>query len=140
MLFRATNPELPFIAANAALELDNYIRGISTDLDNLNTLSSMLKESTASEQDIPMGVKRFIDPASSDVFNKAYNASHEQSIESNDDLYKQMAQLAEEMSSIDDTDGELPVVIKNFCIALSEYAMATHSYLDDTQHKHPNRK
>lgn len=138
--FRVSDPDLSFIAANAAIEIDDLINGDSSDLESVALLSQKLRNTVGDGSDSATGNKSFIDPVSSDIFSRAFFTSHNFNISSIDDLYKKVGELADELSSLDSADQNLPNVIRDFCVALSKYSLSIDNHSDDRRNRFPNRR
>jgi len=138
--FHVSDPELAFVAANAAIEIDDLINGETSGLENVSILSEKLKNTLGKGGGSDTGVRSFIDPISTDVFSKAFATSHNFNIGSNDVLYQKIEELADELSSLESSDESLPVIIREFCVALSKYSLAIENSHDERRVKYPYRK
>ena len=140
--FRATDPNLPFIAANAASELDNVLHKRQTGTDNVEKLSLLLRHSI-----IPEGpgtsAKSLMDPLSTDVFSREYALSYKHDLTSLEELATKTVELSKGLS--EPTNGTSKketalATMRDFCIALSRYAMSKRDSIYGSRMKHPYRK
>lgn len=123
--YRSLDPDLPSIAALAAAEVDALIQKRPSQSENLRKLADLL---TVSFGDFKQQgqVRRMLDPVSTTVFANTFrDASHAQ-VNTYDELATSSLDLAKKMSgavnmSAEDLLGQL----KQFCLALSRYSLAS---------------
>lgn len=121
--FQISDPDLPFLAANAAIEIDDIIKGRSNELKNTRLLFEKINRSDES-LDVDLGTRSFIDPIASDVISKAYIVSHGTSINSHKDYSKALRKIIEELESLLDAGHTPEEAIRRFFVALSQQSLA----------------
>ncbi|WP_295577997.1 hypothetical protein [uncultured Lamprocystis sp.] len=137
-VFRVTDPELPFIAATAALEVDNVIHGRGAATPNLQKLSNLLRNST-SHLDHSTQPKHFMDPVSVDVFQRAIAESYNCHLNSIQDIAQKASEVAIQMASAP-TKEDLLEILKRFCLELSRQAMTTRQMMQHSRSESPYKK
>lgn len=123
-----SNPEMPIIAASAAVEVDNVIRGRETTFTNIGALAKLIKSMT--DGITPTGSvthqQKFMDPISSDIFNRAHIDSFREPIASVSDLVQKASGLADSLlkTSSNHEGDEVLASLRDFCVALAKHALA----------------
>ncbi len=121
--FQISDPNLPFLAANAAIEIDDIIKGRSNDLKNARLLVEKIIGSDEG-LDADYGSRSFIDPVASNVISKAFFVSHGASINSHKEYSKALKKIAEELESLLDAGHKPEEGIRKFFVALSQQSLA----------------
>ena len=137
--FRVTDPEFPFIAANAALEVDNLINGRRGEVPNLKKLSELLKNAAFRTEQSTKQLKNIMDPVSVDVFQRALFESHNCHLASIQDLAAKAAEVASELESAP-TKEDMLDIIKRFCLELSRLSLATRYTMQQSRSENPFKK
>ncbi len=134
------NPDLPFLAANAALELDNILNNTGLSLSYVQKLERMLE---SSEQKVAGGRARLlVDPVSSNVLSRALVASRQGNPGTLQDLAKAMSVLSGYIKQLRDSNlakGDI-ATLRDFCVALSTYASASRRTIYGKEPAHQFRK
>ena len=125
--FRALDPDLPLLAARAAVQLDRLIIKGSTGnepMDALKELSAMLSGVRMKAQGGGCE-KELLDPFSVTILNRALvKSSPEQPIKSESDFIEATQTLAKSLDTPSDNSLDVLKNIRNFCIHLSNYSSA----------------
>lgn len=138
---RVLDTDLPILASEAAIDIQNILSNISVDLTAIRRLAQRLKNSI--EADNAGGSPHsLMDPATLSVLSEAMVQSVEgfasQSVE---DLLREAFKIAGELS-IGDPKSNRPSLeqARDFCVALSRAAMAYHKSIRDLSPSHPFRR
>lgn len=140
--FDALNPDLPFLAANAALELDNILNNTGSSLSYVEKLERML-ESSAREQKIAGGRARLlVDPVSSNILSRALAASHQSDPGTLQDLAKAISVLSGYIKLLRASNLAKDNIasLRDFCVALSTYASASRKTIYGKEPAHQFRR
>lgn len=147
MTVNILDPELPFLASQAAVELDNLLNGTGTDSAAVRNLAKRLQASLPSDTATAPHRALLADTATISVLGQAINisrsAEHMLPISSDDELSQRTAEIAGQLS---DVDGPLPEdkkVLKwarAFCLALSQCAAAYRRSEFEVRRPHPFRR
>lgn len=135
------DPDLPFLAAKAAVQLDNLLLRRGTDLSAVVALASRLSNSQFSP--IASGQhNQLVDFATLSVLSQAIHGVSGSSITTLDDLSQQAAKLTDELR-LSSTSQEQPdnVVkkVRMFCSLLSQCATAFQHSLHENSSDWPSR-
>jgi len=139
---RATDNSLPFLAAQAAVELKMFADGKRTDRPAGVRLSHLIRNSVdLQEQTTP---RSLMDPSTVSVMSQALVDSQwsSQKPKTVDELAKLVIKLANEMKSpchTTERNGGLKPMM-DFCIALARYSSAYRKAVLSPRRKHPYRK
>jgi len=140
--FRALDPELPFLASEAAVDLSNIISGNSEDIGAIRRLADRLrnsiKKSSSGEPSCSL-----MDPATLTILGGAAAelSSTDVPLRKVDDLLAKTLEIAEFLSSeemLEKTD-KLEQA-RDFCVALSRAAIAYRQTIRDLRPSHPFRR
>jgi hypothetical protein len=130
-LFQSLDPDLPSIAALAAAEIDALIRRQQTSIENVGRLAVVLSQ-WFGQSGKPMEARRLLDPVSTTMFAKTIMDSHKTSFQSYNDLADITSNLAQQMNHIAEVESDsLLSTMKDFCLALSRYALASKGRIDN---------
>lgn len=131
--FRELDPNLPTIAALAAAEIDDLLSNRAPHLDNVSAVAHLLRASFQTSQQHPEnGIKQLLDPVSADVFTRTLRDANNTNLRSFEDLAKASLELASNMTAVGGhADRGLLTELKNFCLALSRYALSSKEHMDD---------
>jgi len=138
----ALDPELPFLASEAAVDLANLRCGDSPRMEAIRHLADRLKKSIKRD---PSGVpsKSLVDPDALTVLGGAVveSISTAQSSKKIDDLLVRALEIAEFLSSKNMKDNPTKIEqAMNFCAALSRAAIAYRRSIRDLSPSHPFRR
>lgn len=135
---RALDPNLPFLASEAAIDIDNLLSNRAEDLTAIETLAKLLTNSM--EQGGTGGPPRsLMDPGTLTVLGQALaEARSSQALQKMEDLLTEAARIAGSLSSHDlkEKPDELER-LRDFCVALSRAAVAYHKSIGDLRPSHP---
>ena len=139
---RVVDPDLPFLASRAAIELDNLLLGRSKTLISVIALATRLRNSF--RLDANGGSPRsLVDPATLTVLGEAINRSTvHPPLTSVEDLIKKACAIADDLTKKTDPkdDRESLIWARAFCVALSHLASAYHKSIFDLRPPHPFRR
>ena len=134
------DPELSFVAAQAAIELDNLLlRSSDKQLPAVEKLASYLRDSTAAS--VGTAERRnLMDPQTIDVVSRAIDAVGDQTVKTIDDLTSEAWRIANELGAAGGGSGkEIIARLRAFCVALSHVAASQRQAVIDMQPRHPFR-
>ena len=139
---RALDPDLPFLASEAAVDLANLISGDSDDMQAIRQLATTLKNSIKKGSSGAPS-RSLMDPAALTIVGGAAAefSSANQSSRKIDDLLTTAIEIAEFLSS--ENMQQAPDKLKeamNFCVALSRAAIAYRQSIRDLRPSHPFRR
>ncbi|MBM4327003.1 MAG: hypothetical protein FJ118_07550 [Deltaproteobacteria bacterium] len=136
---RVLDADLPFLAVEAAIDIDNLLSNSGKDLKAMRKLADRLTKSV----DKPNGTPRsLMDPATLTVLGEALaQAGTTETLEKVDDLLLRAEKISQVLSSEDPTKNltELKEA-RAFCLALSREAAAYRNSLSDLRPSHPFRR
>lgn len=146
--FRALDPSLPLLAAQVAAEIDNVILASKQgtvplpSIEALPQLANILADFSGAEQ---QGTHMFgmLDPITENVFLRAYQASFDDS-KVTDNLAAAAQRLAESFlqarqvgSTTVTASTETLTHLRDFCVALSNYASSKRRAIFGSRTRHP---
>jgi hypothetical protein len=132
--FRATDPGIPFLAAQAALELDLLSKARGTSLEHVEKLADLFV-------DVGKPVVEYYDPVTSGVISKALCTFFAPSPESLTDFVARKREIGEILRKVAHGDNETPVDrLRDFCLAISQFSSASQSDVYGNRERHPFRK
>lgn len=137
--FDALDPDLPFLAASAALELDNLLIGSSSSTEHVEQLARLLF-SPSPGQTVS---KKFLDPISCSVLTRALSESVGADSATEDESASAISRLSERLEGIiknSSTQKEQISELRNFFVALSRLASSSRTSIYGEQRVHPYRK
>jgi len=102
---RALDPDLSFVASQAAIELDNLLLGKGGRLDAVSRLASYLRESTGGIVGVAEK-KHLMDPQTIDLVSRAIDASGGQVVKTIDELMSEAWRIAKELGAAKGGGGE----------------------------------
>lgn len=139
-VLHALDPDLPFIASEAAIELDCLLAGKPLDMSAVRTLSERLHNSlTRAHQD--GGIHSLMDPATVSVLGEGVNQSGGPQVTTVDELIEKASAIADILAKPDPkTDRERVTWVRAFCVGLSKSAAAYRKSIYDLRPSHPYRK
>lgn len=139
---RVLDPNLPFLASTAAIELDNLLLGRKTNLKPVYILQGMLKDSF--EIDRENGATRsLMDPSTLTVLGEAINTSQDQRrVTKIEDLIATASSIANDLSRRTNTKNNRERLewARAFCVSLSRLTAAYHKSIFDLRPQHPFRR
>lgn len=142
---------LPLIAARAAVEFDRLVQSVQKKepsqivrrLNAIAELSLMLGESMGNVTQSTIK-KGFVDPLGLNLFAKAYNKTHsEHQVTTRSALLEAMEQFSKDLKNstgnLVNDEGSLENM-RDFCVALSEYATINRELVYHSRQDHSYRK
>jgi hypothetical protein len=139
---RALDPELPMLAAQAAMELDNYKSSGEIDFAAVKKLSLRLNNSFQSGVSAAEPRKALLDSGTVSLLGHAFNSSSRtDKISTIDQLSKELWDVAQRLEKVEAAPAEQPIEkIRDFCVALSECAASYRQTFHDLRPAHPFRR
>ena len=138
---RILDPDLPFLAAKAAIELDVLSRGDECPLEALKTLGDRLNNSVNVQSG--GGLRSLMDPPTLSVLGRALTqSSRGHGPKSLDELAKEARESAHKLLQLHGKQDKPSDVdwAKAFCVALSTGAAAYRESVQDSRPSHPFRR
>lgn len=129
------DPGLPFLASQAAIELDNLLLGCEVELQSVERLAGRLEGSTEQIAETEER-KSLMDPATISVLSSAVAASGMSKMQTLADLANEAWRIANDLqSSKSDRDRDKSRVerLRAFCNCLAQSAVAHERSLYDMQ-------
>ena len=134
----ALDPELSFIASQAAIELDNLLLGRPGRFVAVAQLAEYLK-SSAIDSGAAQGTGP-LDPQTIDVVSRAIDAAGEETLKTLEELKVHAGRLASELGEMDEASDEGKIErLRAFCVSLSQVATAQRQSILDMHPSHPFR-
>ena len=133
-MLNVLDPELPWLASNAAVELDLIINGDKTDLESVKQLAQRMWE--ALDKPVPSQPARGlqVDTETETVLGQAFTQAGSDPATILGELYKRTEEMAGQLSSADrGTERDSLEWQRAFCLALSQSATAYRQSLFDVQ-------
>ncbi len=132
MAVNVLDPELPFLASQAAIELDSILNGTGSESSAVHNLAKKLKDSLESASATTNYHALLADTATISVLGQAINinlaAKQQQPISTVDELSKLTADIADQLSKVNkasSTTGSAELEwARAFCLALSRCSAA----------------
>ena len=141
-VFSTFDPDLPLIAARAAIEIELLRLGKSTDLSSIHDIASLTSLSSGIKGS-PNLNRSLVDPVGGSVFARAFSSSLSTT------PTRSLAQLEIASDSMAKELGEigpdsLPsatqlTTIRDFCAALSRYSTVAQALVSGDSSQKPNR-
>ncbi|OGW38716.1 MAG: hypothetical protein A2010_14630 [Nitrospirae bacterium GWD2_57_9] len=138
---RALDLDLPFLASEAAIDIDNLLSNRSRELTAIRLLADQLRNSIeiSSTGEPP---RSLMDPATLTILGEAVaRAAGEGYSRKVDDLLAEAVKIGTELTSADPSKNlkELERA-REFCVALSTAVVAYHKSISDLNPQHPFRR
>jgi hypothetical protein len=140
---RALDPELPMLAAQAAMELDNFKLSGITDFAAVRILSLRLNNSFPSAGGAVVPRKALLDSSTVSLIGRALNSSSwtANKVSTIDQLDKELWEIAQRLAKVEAAPEEQPIEkIRDFCVALSESASSCRQAFHDLRPSNPFRR
>lgn len=133
-VFRATDREIPFLAAQAALELDLLAKQRGSSLEHVEKLADLFADANKP-------VSEYYDPVTSGVISKALCTYFPPGLESLTDFDTRKREIGQILRKAAQGDSETPVDrLRDFCLAISQFSSASQSDVYGNRERHPFRK
>lgn len=138
----ALDPNLPFLASEAAIELDALLCGEGTDLSAVRSLADRLR-SAVPLQPADGGAQSFVDPATLGILGEAVSQAggDAEAPQNVTDLMARASTIANDLAGSDpQSNREGLVWARAFCVGLSRSAAAYRKSIHDLRQPHPFRR
>ncbi len=136
----AIDPELPLLASEVAIDIENMLSNASIDLTAIRSLADKLNNSFSANVHGD-ALHSLMDPATLNVLNKAVaEVNSQKTLEKVEELLSEAAKIARVLSSknpMEDPEGLRQA--QQFCVAFSKATMAYHKSIYDLSPSHPYR-
>jgi chemotaxis protein histidine kinase CheA len=139
-ILRLHDPDLPLLAAQAAIELDAARRGKFIGFSTAKEIAHRLRSSLDQSED--NGSKAVLDSNAFAIMARAVDSTEWAGRVKNDDqLIDETTEIADAMDQLtENASTELIEKIRNFCVELSKSAAAYRQSLHDLEPSHPFRR
>jgi hypothetical protein len=137
---RLYDPDLPMLAAQAAIELDSLRRGKRIGLSTVNEIGNRLRSSL--EGSTESGKRAVLDSSTFAIVGPALETTEWAGrVKTTDELISGAGDIADAMNKlVESADAEQIKKIRNFCVALSKCAAAYLQSLQDLEPIHTFRR
>jgi hypothetical protein len=138
---RALDPDLPLLAAQAAMELDNFRLQHGSEFDAVAQLATRLKNCFANVPDSPK-TKALLDSGAVSILGRALDSSRwAEKVSTLSQLSQELWKVAELLERVPSSPKDLPIEkIRDFCVALSECAGSYRQSFNDLRPSNPFRR
>jgi hypothetical protein len=135
------DPELPFLASDAAIELDNALSGIRSEFQAVKRIGRLL-QSSFTVVDCASQPRSLVDPATLTVLGDAINQTPKgQRVTTMEELIKEACSIANQLTDPEDDESEDQIKwARDFCVALSRKTIAYRSSIHSAGPQHPYRR
>ena len=140
MTVSVLDSELPSLAAEAAVELDLLLNGVSTTLDAVHQLGLRLKETTEPVEN--QGTHALhVDTATETLLGLAFTRLGDDPTTVLGQLFNRTKEISAQLSSARQEENREQLEWQRaFCLALSQLATAHRQFLYDLEPIHPDRR
>jgi|SRR5665213_562833 len=138
---RALDADLPFLASEVAVDLDNLLANRSKELNAIHRLAARLKNSI--EFSASGGPPRsLMDPATLTVLGEAMTQGSTGSSSAKiDDVLSEAAKIGKVLETVDSAQNRKDLErARDFCVALSKAAASYRRAIRDLRPPHPFRR
>jgi len=138
---RALDPDLPFLAAEVAIDVDNLLAGRSDDRAAMLRFAAILSQSTEIDPSSALPRSR-MDMATLTILGEAVSETIEgTSLKKIEDLLVRASRIASVLENGDpQRDKDELEQAGNFCVALSQAAAAYSESIRDLRPSHPFKR
>lgn len=137
---RLYDPDLPMLAAQAAIELDSLRRGKRIGLSTVGEIGNRLRSSIVTSND--NGKRAVLESSTFAIVGPALDTVDSLGpVKTTDQLINGAGEIAAEMNELsENTDNDQIERIRNFCVALSKFAAEYRQSLQDLEPTHSFRR
>lgn len=138
----ALDPNLPFLASEAAVDIDNLLSDrLPHDLRAMRLLAERLKNSVKKDR-VSSTLCSLMDPVTLTVLGEAMGDTvRTQSLQTVEDLLKEAGKIAVTLSKEDPKENSQELEqARDFCVSLSRAVMTYHKSIRDLRPSHPFRR
>lgn len=140
-LLEAMDPELPFLAARAAIELDNLLLNRGQKLDAVASLAERLRNSSTRITNVQRD-KALVDLSTVEILSSSVSATEQFSGSTLQDLAAKASEIAANLQTASERKSADSAIARSraFCVALSRCASSyTQSVYESGQTEQPWR-
>ncbi len=138
----ALDPNLPFLASEAAVDIDNLISDRPPrDLTAMRRLAERLNNSVVKDS-VGGPLRSLMDPVTLTVLGEAMvDTVRSQSLQTIEDLLEEADKIAVTLSKENPKENSQEIKqARDFCVSLSRAVMAYHKSIRDLRPSHPFRR
>lgn len=138
---RVSDPDLPLLASEAAIEIDNLLSGRSSGLGAVERLGARMRYSVGGSG--REGARSMLDPATLTVLGAAVNEVSRGTplVADMDALIHRAGQIASDLTKRDPQSDRVTLEwVRAFCVALSRCAAAYRKSIYDLRPQHPFKR
>lgn len=138
----SSDPELPTIAARAAIELDAISRGRSDDAEFVQKLSELLRNSVESVQ-LPQGrqLAALMDPSTVVIVARALRSAERGDVQTTKEVWELTRALADELGqAASQQTGKRIGELRDFCLELARGSAAHRQTFRSSRAPQPFRR
>lgn len=137
---RLHDPDLPLLAAQAAIELDAARRGKFIGFTTAKEIAHRLRSSLGRSEE--NGTKAVLDSNAFAIMARAVDSTEWAGrVKTDDQLIDETTEIADALDKLTEkANAELIEKIRNFCVELSKSAAAYRQSLHDLEPSHPFRR
>ncbi len=141
MFVNVLDPDLSFLASNAAVELDLLINGEWTELNAVKELGERLRNSLDKPAPDQPARGLQVDTETEAVLGQAFARAGADPAKVLSDLFRRTEEIAEQLSSAEPAVNRTELEgYRAFCLALSQFAAAHRQLVFDVRPPHPYRR
>jgi hypothetical protein len=141
MFVNVLDPDLSFLASNAAVELDLLINGEPTELDAVRELGERLRNSLDKPAPDEPARGLQVDTETQAVLGQAFARAGADPAIVLSDLWRRTEKIADQLSSAEPAANQSDLErYRAFCLALSQAAAAYRQMIFDVRPPHPYRR
>ncbi len=138
------DPDLPFLASKAAVELDTALLGKPSLFENVKVLALRLCAATEKVQGTEdPGTLALLDSPTVEIFSRALGAAKAQRATTLAELISEAWTVANQLSkattNTENPDQAMLQTMRSFCVALSQSAASYQQSIHDREPRHPYR-
>ena len=141
-VFSTFDPDLPLLAAQAAIEVEMFRLGKSTRLSSVHNIASLTSISSGIKSSSNPN-RSLVDPVGGSVFAKAFSSSLSSkpttSLEQLEIASEEMARELGEIGPQSSSSSKQLTTIRDFCAALSRYSTVAQAFVSGESSQKPNR-
>jgi len=137
---RVLDPDLPLLATEAAIDIENLLASRSHDLTAIRRLADRLNNSIDLST-TNLQPRSLMDPATLSVLGEAIAVTtNGGTLQKLEELIEETAYIAKTLTSAKPENIEELTKARDFCVALSRVVMAYHKSIRDLRPPHPFRR
>jgi len=141
MMVNVLDSKLPWLASNAAVELDLLINGEQADLEAVKQLGQRLRQTLDKPEPNQPARGLQVDTETETILGQAFAQAGEDPSTILDQLMQRTEEISEQLSSAETgSEPQALELLRAFCLALSQSAAAYRQSFTDVRPPHPYRR